>query len=122
MYSLYGHISAISHQAMTDICDRALYDFQREAITCLLMMMCKPYHPEVTLRVQGSSGGKLAFAQTVCYIDYGITIMIKETLTLAADQKSKVDKAQNTYGPVLAYQLDSMKTRLVQILQNKLNL
>ena len=85
-------------------------------------MMCNPYCPESMLLVQGTSGGKLAVSQTVKCADYGVTIIIKETLALAADQKSKVGKARNTYGPVLAYQLDSIKKpHLVQILQNKLN-
>lgn len=51
-----------------------------------------------------------------------VTIIIEEMLALAADQKSKVGKARNTYSPVLAYQLDSIKKpHLIQILQNKLN-
>ena len=109
MYSLFGHMSAISHQAMTEIWDRSPRDFQREAIPRLLMMRCNPYQPEAILLVQGTGGGKSAVAQTVRCVDCGVTIIIEETLALAADQRSKVRKARNTYGPVLAYQLDSIK-------------
>ena len=120
MYSLFGHMSAISHQARTEIWDRAPRDFQREAIPRLLMMRCNPYQPEAMLLVQGTGGGKSAVAQTVGCVDCGVTILIEETLALAADQRSKVGKARNIYGPVLAYQLDSVKKpHLQHILKNK---
>ena len=41
--------------------------------------------------------------------DCGVTIIIEETLALAVDQKSKVGRARNSYGSVIAYQLDSIK-------------
>lgn len=107
---------------MTEIWDRAPRDFQREIIPRLLMMRCNPYQLEAMLLVQGTGGGKSAVAQTVGCVDCGVTIIIEETLALAADQRSKVGKARNTYGPVLTYQLDSIKKpHLQQILKNKLN-
>ena len=55
-------------------------------------------------------------------VDCGVTLIIEETLALAADQRSNVGRARNLHGPVLAYQLDSVKRpHLVQKLQDKLN-
>ena len=107
---------------MQEIWDRSPRDFQKEAIPRLLMMRCLPHRPEALLLVQGTGGGKSAVAQTVGCVDCGVTVIIEATLALAADQRSKVKGAQNTYGPVLAYQLDSIKKpHLITKLQNKLN-
>ena len=55
-------------------------------------------------------------------VDYDVVLIIEETLALAADQKSKVGQARNNYGPVLAYQLDSIKRpNLIEKLKNKLD-
>ena len=50
-------------------------------------------------------------AQTVGIVDCGVTLVIEETLALAADQQSKVKLASNANGPVLAYQLDTIKNQ-----------
>lgn len=55
----------------------------------LLMMRCSPHRSEVLLSVQGTGGGKLAVAQTVGCVEYGITVIIKATLTLAANHVQK---------------------------------
>ena len=85
-------------------------DFQREAIPRLLMMRCAPYTPQALLLVQGTGGGKSAVAQTVACIDSQGHPQV-ETLALAADQRSKIQKSNGLYGPVLAYQLDSLKRK-----------
>ena len=114
-------ISAISDQAMQLVWNRAPIDFQREAIPRLLMMRCAPYNPQALLLVQGTGGGKSAVAQTVGCVDCGVTLIIVETLALAADQRSKVTSANGLYGPILAYQLDSIKKKdLVEKLKKKL--
>ena len=54
-------------------------------------------------------------------VDCGVTLVIEELLAVATNQKSKVRYASNAYGPVLAYQLDSLKNPLlVNKLQSKL--
>ena len=94
---------------MQEIWDRSPRESQKEAIPRLLMMRCSPHRPEALLLVQGTGGGKSVVAQTVGCAECGVTVIIEATLALAADQRSKVDRARNTYGPVLAYQLDSIK-------------
>ena len=107
---------------MTEIWDRTPRDFQNEAIPRLLMMNCPPYRPQALLLVQGTGGGKSAVVQTVGCVNCGVTVVIEPTLALSADQRSKISRARNTYGPVLAYQLDSVKKPLlVAKLQKKLN-
>lgn len=114
-------LSAISDHAMKSIWDRTPIDFQREAIPRLLMMRCVPYNPQALLLVQGTGGGKSAVAQTVGCVDCGVTVIIVETLALAADQRSKMSSANGIYGPILAYQLDSIKKKeLVEKLKKKL--
>ena len=122
MFSWFSHLSDISDQAMKAIWDRSPRDFQKEAIPRLLMMRCPPHRPEAMLLVQGTGGGKSAVAQTVGCVECGVTLIIEATLALAADQRSKVTQARNTFGPVLAYQLDSIKKpHLITKLQNKLS-
>ena len=121
MFSFYSHLSDISTQAMQAIWDRTPQNFQKEAIPRLLMMRCLPHRPEALLLVQGTGGGKSAVAQTVGCVECGVTVIIEATLALAADQRSKVARARNTYGPVLAYQLDSIKKpHLIKKLEEKL--
>ena len=114
-------LTAISDQAMQLVWDRTPVEFQREAIPRLLLMRCAPNTPHALLLVQGTGGGKSAVAQTVGCVDCGVTLVIVETLALAADQRSKVVSANGIYGPILAYQLDSIKQKhLVDRLKNKL--
>ena len=106
---------------MQSVWNKTPVDFQREAIPRLLSMRCVPCNPQALLLVQGTGGGKSAVAQTVGIVDGGVTLIIVETLALAADQRSKIVSANGIYGPVLAYQLDSVKqTHLVKQLENKL--
>ena len=49
------------------------------------MMRCTPYTPQELLLIQGTGGDKSTVAQTVGCIDYGVTLIIVETLALAAD-------------------------------------
>ena len=101
--------------------DKTPNDFQREAIPRLLMMRCAPYNPQALLLVQGTGGGKSAVVQTVGCVDCGVTLIIVETLALAADQRSKVTSANGLYGPILAYQLDLIKKKnMVEKLKKKL--
>ena len=107
---------------MQAIWNRTPVDFQREAVPRLLMMRCVPNTPQALLLVQGTGAGKSAVAQTVGIVDCGVTLVIEETLALAADQQSKVKSASNANGPVLAYLLDSIKkTNLIKKLEDKLS-
>ena len=89
MTSLLGHLGDISSNTMQEVWDCTPRNFQQVDIPRLLMMRCPPYCPEALLLVQGTGGGKLAVAQTDGCVDCGVTIIIEETLALAADQKSK---------------------------------
>ena len=104
--STLGHIS---DHTMQNIWSQIPIDFQREDIPRLLMMGYVLNHPQALLLVQCTECGKSAIAQTVGIIDCGVTLVIEEALALAVDQKSKFHAASNKYGPVLAYQLDSIK-------------
>ena len=112
----------IAVHAMQEVWNRTPIDFQREAVPRLLMMRCVPNTPQALLLVQGTGAGKSAVAQTVGIVDCGVTLVIEETLALAADQQSKVKSASNANGPVLAYQLDSIKKpNLIKKLEDKLS-
>ena len=101
--------------------NRSPTDIQKEAIPRLLMMRCAPYTPQALLLIQDAGGGKSAVAQIVGCVDCGVTLIIVETLALADDQQSKIMSANGLYGPVLAYQLDSIKRKdLVTKLKSKL--
>merc|ERR1740124_733250 len=118
MSLLPSTLSDIANHDMREIWNRTPNEFQQESIPHLLMMRCAPNVPQALLLVQGIGGGKSAVAQTVGVVDCGVTLVIEETLALAVDQRSKVKDASNAYGPVLEFQLDSIKkTSLIEKLQ-----
>ena len=86
--------------AMTTFWNRDPHEFQREAIARLLMMTCEPYHPTALLLVQSTGGGKSMAPMTVGSVTRGITLIIENTQSLAADQVSKYDQANTTHGPI----------------------
>merc|ERR1740124_1546062 len=121
MSLLPSTLSDIANHDMREIWNRTPNEFQQESIPHLLMMRCAPNVPQALILVQGTGGGYSAVAQTVGVVDCGFMLVIEELLALAIDQKSKVRSSSNAYGPVLAYQLDSLKNPLlVNKLQSKL--
>ena len=63
------------------------------------------------LLVQGTGGGKSAVPQTVGAVTRGVTLIIENTLSLSADQHSKIKNANTAYGPVKAFHLDSIRSK-----------
>ena len=95
--------------AMDKFWNRKPHDFQREAIARLLMMTCNPYHPTALLLVQSTGGGKSMVPMTVGSVTRGVTLIIENTQSLAADQVLKFQQANSTYGPIKAFHLDTIK-------------
>jgi len=79
-------ITAILNQAMHLVRNRTPAEFQREAIPRLLLTRCTLHTPYALHLVQGIGGGKSVVAHTVGCVACGVTVVIVETLTLAADQ------------------------------------
>ena len=102
---------AIAEQAMQSTWNRTPRDFQREAMPRLLMMRCIPNTPSAMLLVQGTGGGKSAVPQTVGAVTRGVTLVIENTLSLSADQHSKIKSANTAHGPIKAFHLDSIRTK-----------
>ena len=73
------------------------------------MMTCSPYHPTALLLVQSTGGGKSMVPMTFGSVSRGVTLIIENTLSLSADQVSKFRFSSSKYGPIKAYQLDSVK-------------
>ena len=103
---------AIAEQAMITTWNRTPRDFQKEAIPRLLMMRCVPNTPSAMLLVQGTGGGKSAVPQTVGAVTCGITLIIESTLSLSADQHSKIKSANSAHGPIKAFHIDSIRTKI----------
>ena len=101
--------NSIATMAMEEVWGNTPRNFQRETIPYLLMMRCHPNSPSPLLLIQGTGGGKSAVPQTVGVVTRGVTLIIENTLSLSADQKSKVKKASDVNGPVRAFHLDSIK-------------
>ena len=102
---------AIAQQAMISVWNRTPRDFQNEAIPRLLMMCCMPNTPSAMLLVQGTGGGKSAVPQAVGTVTCGVTLVIENTLSLSADQHSKIKNANSGHGPIKAFHLDSIRTK-----------
>ena len=102
---------AIAEHAMMSTWNRSPHNFQKEAIPRLLMMRCVPNIPSAMLLVQGTGGGKSAVPQTVGSVTCGVTLIIENTLSLSADQHSKIKNANTAHGPVKAFHLDSIRSK-----------
>jgi len=63
------------------------------------------------LLVQGTGVGKSAVPQTVGTVTCGVTLVIENTLSLSADQHSKIKNANPGHGPIKAFHLDSIRTK-----------
>ena len=101
----------ICSESMESIWQRSPYDFQRQAISHIIKMQCGDNQPQATLLVQGTGGGKSAVYQAVGTVDAGVTLVIETTLSLGADQSSKISSASGINGPVESFQLDSLKSK-----------
>ena len=86
----------LADNAMATFWDRDPHEFQREAISRLLMMTCTPYHPTALLLVQSTGGGKSMVPMTVGSVTRGVTVIIENTQSLAADQVSKFENANTS--------------------------
>lgn len=109
MSDIPSSLAHISTHVMQEICHCIPPDFQIEAILRSLMMWCVPNHRHVLLLVQGTEMETSAVTQTVGIVVCDVTLVIEETLALAADQKWKYYAASKKLGPVLAYQFVSIK-------------
>ena len=105
--------NSIATMAMEEVWSNTPRNFQREAIPYLLMMRCHPNSPSPLLLIQGTGGGKSAVPQTVGVVTRGVTLIIENTLSLSADQQSKIKRASDVNGPVRAFHLDSIKRQNV---------
>ena len=92
--------------------NRTPRNFQKEAIPRLLMMRCVPNTPSAMLLVQGTGGGKSAVPQTVGAVTCGITLIIETTLSLSADQHSKIKSANSSHGSIEAFHIDSIRAKI----------
>ena len=75
------------------------------------------YYPKDALQSQrsyicasgiGNRYRKSTVPQTVGVFTCGVTLVLENILSLGAYQRSKFSNASQIYGPVLAYQLDSL--------------
>jgi len=101
---------SIASKAMQSVWNRTPYPFQCKVISHVISMRCKPKRPEVTLLVQRTGSGKSSIYQTIGVIDGGIVLVVENTLSLGADQATKIRQASSQYGTVNAFQLDSIKS------------
>lgn len=103
---------SICQESMSSIWQRDPCAFQLDIITCVLKMRCKGNSHMACLLVHSTGGGKSAVYQAVGTIGAGATLVIETTLSLGADQCSKIDSATNRNGPVESFQLDSLKSKM----------
>ena len=85
--------------------------YQLKAITTLLEMLCKDNNPSSTLLIQRTRRGISTVPHTVGFVTCDFTLIIKNTLLLGGNQKSKFENANQDNGLVQAFQLDSIKSQ-----------
>ena len=62
------------------------------------------------LHTQGTGSGKSMVPQTVGVVTCGVTLIIKNILSLGSNQRSKFNNTNQDHGPVLVLQLDAVKS------------
>ena len=100
---------SITTEAMQHVWNRTPRSFQLNTISHVIRMRCHPHNPQATLLVQGTGGGKSTVHQTIGTVDGGVTVVIEPTLSLGADQSSKIDLADTSSKLVKSFQLDGIK-------------
>ena len=95
---------------MTVMWNRYPNEFQRVAISRILMMGCQAYGATAVLLVQSTGGGKSMVPMTVGNVTCGVILIIENTQALSADQVSKYTGVNRAFGPVEAFQLDIIKS------------
>ena len=58
--------------------------------------------------MQGTGSGKLTVPKTVCVVMCGVTLVIKNTLSIGADQQAKFTNRNQQHDAVRSFQLDSL--------------
>ena len=101
----------ICSECMESVWQRSPYEFQQKVVSHIIKMQCGENKPQATLLVQGTGGGKSAVYQAIGTVDAGVTLVIETTLSLGADQSSKIASASGRNGPVESFQLDSLKSK-----------
>ena len=86
-------------------------EFQRVAISRILMMGCKAYGSTALLLVQTTGGGKSMVPMTIGSVTCGVILIIENTQALSADQVSKYSDVNRSFGPIEAFQLDTIKNQ-----------
>ena len=104
-------LQAVCVAAMSNMWSKAPHLYQTNGITLLLSMYCKDIKPSSMLLIQGTGSGKSTVPQTVGVVTCGVTMILENTLSLGADQQSKLRHANQDHGPIHAFQLDSLKTK-----------
>ena len=100
----------IVQETMQSVWERSPLEFQIDVCSHVLKMHCEPNNYEATLLVQGAGSGKSSVFQTIGVVDGGIILILETTLSLGADQSQKINCASNSYGQVMSFQLDSVKS------------
>ena len=78
------------------------------------------------LLAQGTRGDKSAVLQTVSAITCSVTLITENTLSLSANQYSKIKEVNIAHGPIKAFHLDSTpakrnQEKLLNLLKNLLS-
>ena len=94
---------------MENIWSRKFRDFQEEIISKICNMSEVGKKSKATLMVQSSGIGKSIFYQTIGSMYCGISIIIEPTLSLSADQKSKIELANSPNKPIVSFHLVLIK-------------
>ena len=84
----------------------ATRNFHNEAIHQLLMMRCIPNTPSAMLLAQSAGRGKSTLPQAIGVVTRGVTLIIESTLSLSADQHSKMKQANARHSPIKSFHLD----------------
>ena len=96
-------------QAIESVWQRTPHPFQLKVMYYVISMRCKPNKPAATLLIQRARSGKSRTHQQIDVIDAGVVLVIDTTLSLGADQVTKIRNTLSTVGYVSARLLGGAK-------------
>ena len=101
-------LESVDFAAIENVWSKQPRSYQIREITTIIKMHCKGEESTSILLVQVTGTGKFTVPKTVGVITCGVTLVLENTLSLGADQSSKFINVSQNYGPVIAYQLESL--------------
>ena len=94
---------------MRNMCNLSPYEFQKYVTHHAIIILCAPHNLELLLLVQDIGGNKSIVYQSAGVVEAGTTFVFENSLSLGADQASKIEEETSSGELVQVHPLESLK-------------